>query len=139
TKVVSRLWTAVDNCGNATNRVQTITVRDTTPPLVTAPANLTIACTDSINPSINTALGRATAVDGCSGASTPTFADQVVPGNCAGSYTVKRTWSSTDACGNTGTALQLITVQDIVPPVLTAPANKTIACTASLDPSINTA
>jgi hypothetical protein len=139
TKVVSRLWTAIDNCGNTTNRVQTITVRDTTPPVVTAPANITIACTDSLNPSINTALGRATAVDGCSGASTPTFADQIVPGNCAGSYTVRRTWSSVDACGNTGTALQLITVQDTVPPVVTAPPTITVACTASLNPSINTA
>ena len=31
-KIIWRLWTATDACGNATNAVQTITVRDTTPP-----------------------------------------------------------------------------------------------------------
>jgi hypothetical protein len=135
TRVVSRLWTAVDQFGNTTNRVQTISVHDA--PVVTAPRNITIACTDSLNPSINTALGRATATEGCSSPSTPTFADRIVPGNCAGSYTVQRTWSSVDACGNIGTALQTISVQDIVPPVVTPPANVTIACTDSPNPSVN--
>jgi len=35
TKVVSRTWTATDQCGNSTNRVQTITVRDNAPPTIT--------------------------------------------------------------------------------------------------------
>jgi hypothetical protein len=136
---VNRTWTSHDNCGNIGTALQTITVQDTTPPVVTAPANLTIACTASLDPNVNTALGLATATDGCSGASTPTYNDQIVAGNCAGNYTVNRTWTSHDNCGNIGTALQTITVQDTTPPVVTAPANLTIACTASLDPSVNTA
>jgi hypothetical protein len=137
--IIKRTYTATDACGNSSNLVQTITVQDTMPPVVTAPANLTIACTDSLNPSVNKTLGTATAVDNCTGASTPTYSDQTVAGNCPGNYTVKRTWSSVDGCGNIGTALQTITVQDIVPPVVTPPANVTIACTDSQDPNVNKA
>jgi hypothetical protein len=137
--IIKRTYTATDPCGNSISQIQTITVQDTIAPVVTAPANITIACTDSLNPSINKALGAATAVDNCTGASTPTYNDQTVAGNCPGNYTVKRTWSSVDGCGNIGTALQVITVQDIVPPVVTPPANITIACTDSQDPNLNKA
>src|SRR5262249_25079169 len=109
--VIKRTYTATDRCGNSSSQIQTITVQDTIPPVVTPPANLTIACTDSLNPSINRALGAATAVDNCGAASTPTYGDHIIPGNCAGNYTVQRTWSSQDSCGNIGTALQTITVQ----------------------------
>src|SRR5258707_3640593 len=114
---------SADGSGNSSTALQTITVQDTVAPVVTAPGNVTIACTDSLNPAINHALGVATAVDNCSGASTPTYTDQTIAGNYAGNYTVKRTWSSQDSCGNVGTALQTITVQDTVPPVVTAPGN----------------
>src|SRR5260221_219706 len=55
TKVISRTWTASDQCGNTTNRVQTITVRDTTPPIVTPHASVVLECpsdTTSNNASI---------------------------------------------------------------------------------------
>jgi hypothetical protein len=74
-------------------------------------------------------LGVATATDNCSGASAPTFSDQTVPGNCAGNYTVKRTWRSQDGCGNVSTALQTITVQDTTAPIVLAPPNATLPFT----------
>src|SRR5207245_11136583 len=98
-------------------------------PVGPAPANITSACTNSLDPSVNQALGSATAVDNCSGASAPTYSDQIIPGNCAGSYTVTRTWSSQDACGNVGTAVQTITVQNNTP-TITAPANLVLPFTA---------
>ena len=39
-----------------------------------------------------------------------TFTDATAPGTCANNYTVTRTLSATDACGNTATASQVITV-----------------------------
>ncbi|HTL56131.1 MAG TPA: hypothetical protein VL361_10660, partial [Candidatus Limnocylindrales bacterium] len=135
--VIKRTYTATDACGNSSSQVQTITVQDTIAPVVTVPANITIACTDSLNPAVNRALGTATATDNCTVASTPTYTDATTPGTCPGNYVVKRTWSSVDPCGNIGTALQTITVQDTVPPVVTAPANITIACTDSQDPTVN--
>jgi hypothetical protein len=127
---VNRTWSSQDGCGNTGTALQTITVQDTVVPAVTAPPNVTVACTASLDPSVNNLLGTATAVDGCSGASTPTYSDQVIPGNCAGNYTVNRTWSSQDGCGNTGTASQTITVQDTTPPNVTAPADLVLSYTA---------
>jgi hypothetical protein len=55
--------------------------------------------------------------DAC-GTATVTFTDATTPGSCANNYTVTRTFSATDACGNTATASQAITVIDNTPPVL---------------------
>src|SRR5262249_2607761 len=35
--VITRTWTATDNCGNSTNCMQTIIVNDTTKPIITCP------------------------------------------------------------------------------------------------------
>src|SRR4029077_11140294 len=49
-----------------------------------------------------------------------------------GSYSVTRTWTATDACGNSSTASQTINVQDISAPVIAAlPAPSTINCPAT--------
>ena len=62
--VITRTWKATDNCGNFSTCDQTITVTDTTGPVITCPANIGIDCTASILPA-NT--GTATATDDCSG------------------------------------------------------------------------
>src|SRR6185503_12862408 len=40
-KVITRTYKATDACGNVGNYTQTITVHDTTAPVITSPANLT--------------------------------------------------------------------------------------------------
>ena len=42
--LIARTWTATDECGNRTSAVQTITLRDTTPPNLRLPPNLTLEC-----------------------------------------------------------------------------------------------
>jgi hypothetical protein len=49
---------------------------------------------------------------------TLTSADVTTNGTCAGSYSVTRTWTATDACGTQLLLLQTINVQDITAPVV---------------------
>lgn len=84
-------------------------------PTIDAPDDVTIACTESTDPS-NT--GAATASDDV-GTPVVDYTDDVTAGDCAGNYTIVRTWTATDACGHVTSADQTITVQDIVGPTIT--------------------
>ena len=123
TKVVSRLWTAVDACGNATNRLQTITVRDTTPPSLLLPANVTQECPGDPRTNVT---GVPIVMDLC-GSVALSYSD-IVSNSCGGSRTIRRTWTAADACGNNTNRVQTITVRDTTPPALRAPANLAIEC-----------
>ena len=43
---ITRTFTATDDCGNATTATQTITIIDTTEPVLTIPADYTAECSD---------------------------------------------------------------------------------------------
>src|SRR5205807_1693757 len=82
TKVISRTWTATDGCGNIASALQTITVRDTTPPSITAPQDLVLECpADTTTNSTGVALAQ----DGC-GLVTLSYSDAVT--NSCGSTKV---------------------------------------------------
>src|SRR5678815_2714845 len=99
---------------NTATASQTITVRDTTPPTISAlPGPSTIECTGT------PAFTTPTASDAC-GTATLTSADVTTAGTCANNYSITRTWTATDACGNTATASQTITVRDTTPPTISA-------------------
>jgi len=92
----------------------TITVVDTTPPVITCPPDVVLECPANTSPS---ATGTATAVDNCS---TPivTHADVSVPG-CGGTVTITRTWTATDPSGNSASCVQTVKTVDTTPPVVT--------------------
>ena len=97
---------------------------DTTPPVVTPPADIIVAAVDAIgtpksDPAIQTFVNSVTTIDDTDGPlPTTNNAPDVFP---LGSTPVE--FSATDAAGNTGSASALVTVQDLTPPVVTAPAN----------------
>jgi hypothetical protein len=126
TKVIARTWTATDDCGNSTNGLQTITVRDITPPTITAPTSLVLECPADTS---TNATGVAIAADGCS-AVTITYSDSVT-NRCGGTRLITRTWTATDGCGNHASALQTITVQDTTRPTLTLPPDRVLECPAN--------
>ncbi len=128
---ITRTWTATDACGNSSSCVQIITIDDSTPPVITCPADVTLACTDSTDPADT---GSATASDNCDGNPIVTFLDEVSPDGCSGEGGIVRTWTATDACGNSNTCVQIISIFDDLAPVITCPANTTIECTESTLP-----
>ena len=130
TEVITRVWTATDACGNASNCTQTITVVDTTPPVITCPADATVECGGDTSPA---GTGTATATDGC-GTTTVTYADTSAPG-CGNTEVITRVWTATDECGNTSNCTQIITVVDTTPPVITCPANATVECGGDTSPA----
>src|SRR5204862_31168 len=105
---------------------QTITVTDNTAPVFTSvPANASASC-DAVP-----AAGTATASDNCSGATVVYNGETTASGSCSGNYTITRTWTATDGCGNSSSASQTITVTDNTAPVFTSvPANASASCDA---------
>jgi hypothetical protein len=98
---ITRTWKATDACGNTACCIQTIVVRDTTPPAVTWPSDVKLTCKDcNIRPE-NT--GFPVATDACCPPKV-TYKD-CIKGNCP-KY-VERTWTVTDGV-NTVRHLQII-------------------------------
>jgi hypothetical protein len=125
-EVLTRTWSAEDSCGNVSTCDQVITLEDKAPPTIICPSDLTIDCSGSTDP-VNT--GEATATDDC-GTVTLTYTD-VTTGICP--KTLTRTWQAEDLCGNIATCVQLISIDDQTPPILTCPSDLTLDCGASLD------
>ena len=124
---ITRTWTAADSCGNSTTASQTITVQDTAGPVFSSlPEPTTISCPNT------PVFAFATATDECGSDFSLTFNDVKTEGNCAGSYSITRTWTATDTCGNSATASQTITVEDTTGPITTTEfsTNTTANCDA---------
>ena len=124
---VTRAFTATDECGNASSATQTITIVDTTAPSFNEelPMDMTVEC-DNVPDMVTL-----TATDNCQGVMV-TPSSSIAPGNCPGNYTISRSWSVSDDCGNTSSHTQTITVQDTTAPELTVPADYTIECSEEL-------
>jgi len=126
---LTRTWTAIDLCGRTTVHTQIITVEDNNNPMMTRPVNLTVDCQDVNNLAVT---GEPTNVsDGCDADPDVTFVDNItVPGSCPFNYTLERTWTVTDACGNSFSDVQTIFVEDVTPPTFgTTPQDMDMACT----------
>ncbi|HJW28163.1 MAG TPA: SdrD B-like domain-containing protein, partial [Saprospiraceae bacterium] len=130
--IITRTWTATDNCGNSSTCSQLITVDDSMAPAITCPANITITCTASTLPG-NT--GSATATDSCDPSPVISWSDVTTTGTCPQAYSITRTWTAADHCGNSSTCQQIISIIDNAAPAISCPTDVTIQCTASTQPS----
>jgi hypothetical protein len=119
---ITRTWLAEDACGNVSSASQTVTVMDDEGPVFDmVPADKTISCGEAL------VFGQAEASDVCSFAEL-SFEDEMTL-SCEGSYTVTRTWTATDGCGNISQAQQKITVEDTQAPVFeTVVVDQYISC-----------
>jgi len=113
-RVIDRTFTATDGCGNTSTHVQTISFLDTTAPVFTAtPQDMWLEC------SVELPVSEALASDDC-GSVTVTSSDETIQGECSGDFTVLRTFTAEDGCGNSDTYVQSFIFTDTTAPVVTA-------------------
>ena len=115
----TRSWIATDAGGNTSILSQTVTVIDTMPPALNAPADLRVRAGTAWSfgiPEMSDAGGAVTlAVEG-------TITNRA----CGGSYMARRSWRATDTSGNSALCSQSVTVTDDEAPIVTCPAAKTV-------------
>ncbi|HEX8723402.1 MAG TPA: PxKF domain-containing protein [Pyrinomonadaceae bacterium] len=108
-------YTARDAAGHVVTGTQRVTVHESTPPTITAPADVEAFADASCVATV--ALGTPAASDNCRGVRVTNNAPAAFP---LGQTVV--TWTATDASGNTATDTQVVTVVDNTPPALNVPA-----------------
>lgn len=113
---VTVTFTATDNCGNMSNSTGTFIIQDTTDPVFTSdlPQDISVSCDAVPEPQVLTGS------DSCSNEVTITVNDVISEdeSECAGQYTLLRTWTITDSCGNDQSYTQTISVYDNTAPTL---------------------
>jgi len=106
-------WTATDDSGNSGTDTQLVTVVDTTPPSIAAPADVTVECTSPLGTPV--ALGTPVVSDVCDDAvSVSNDAPALFP---LGMTTVL--WTAVDNFDNSASDAQLVTVVDTTAPAFT--------------------
>ena len=120
-------FTVTDDSGNSASMMTTVTVTDATPPMITAPGNVSVEgdTTGGADPA-GTALAAFLAgavgndiVDG------PVMITNDAPTLFPIGETIV-IFTATDDAGNTATATATVTITDATPPMITAPANVSV-------------
>jgi hypothetical protein len=96
---------ANDACGNPSSKSVTVKVEGTAP-VITCPVDKVLTCGDMTTTNVT---GVATAADDCDSDPQITYTDLVF-GACPTGMTITRTWTAMDACGNSVSCDQIITV-----------------------------
>ncbi|HLN56399.1 MAG TPA: gliding motility-associated C-terminal domain-containing protein [Bacteroidales bacterium] len=127
-KTVTVTFTASDGCGNTATATKDFTVNDNTAPVITgaiAPATVE-GCAVTDAPAAVTTVAAlegmgVTITDACTAdASLAVTSSDVSAGTCP--VVITRTYTITDACGNSSTAVQTINVDDTTDPSASNPA-----------------
>jgi Secretion system C-terminal sorting domain len=106
----TRTWSANDGCGTSNTAVQTIQrIEDTEAPTLIGKANLgTLSGCDNALPTATQFAYKAT--DACSPEVAPTVTNWVQKHSTVAATTYTRTWTAIDACGNSKTVVQTVTI-----------------------------
>jgi PKD repeat protein len=112
---ITRTWTATDTAGNSVECVQTIEVRDTTPPALTL-SNKTFECDGAGNvDDIAGWLADPIGADDCSEVVISNDYGDLI-GTCPGTGAALVTFTATDECGNSTERMATVTIVDTTPP-----------------------
>ncbi len=122
-------WTAVDTSGNTANATQSVIVKDTTPPSILVPKDITIEATSLKDNSVP--IEKANATDAVSVVS--------VKGDAPSTFPIGKTvitWTATDEAGNKANATQIVDVVDTTPPKITPPKDIRAEATSLTDNAV---
>ena len=113
TRILTRTFTATDDCGNSNSFVQTITfIDEIAPTFVNFPADQTINCDETI------LEGEPEVIDNCDTNPIVSVTNDTLAGTCLNEILVFRTFTVTDFCGNSNAGVQLIRFVDDVAPII---------------------
>ncbi|MGB5331308.1 MAG: HYR domain-containing protein [Woeseiaceae bacterium] len=124
-------WTVTDTSGNTATAGQLVTIVDTTPPTITAPADISQEADSVLN---SLALGAATATDAVGVTDISNDADTTYPGGFPVGDNWPVTWTARDAAGNSATDIQFVTITDTTPPVFNVVPGQEFNFEATLPP-----
>ncbi|KAJ8900701.1 hypothetical protein NDN08_000002 [Rhodosorus marinus] len=136
-RIITRTWTATDECGNSSSVEQLITqeVLDETPPaLLNVPASFDAICDREFVPTPMDEFDvSATDDDECFDGEVQT--SSVESGSTCDGRVFERTWSATDPSGQEGAVTQTITLlgDTFLPEFTNFPDDMTFSCTAVED------
>ena len=129
--VLERVYTATDVCGNTSSAIQYITITDTTAPDLDVPADITAECDEValLADGYYFLSEGAEASDNCGLEVTIDYSEVVLDGDCTNNFTIVRTWTATDYCGNITIESQNVVVSDTTDPEFTSfPADFSLSC-----------
>jgi hypothetical protein len=121
--VIVRTWSATDACGNVGTASASYYVFDNTAPSFDSVSETSfISCEDELPQTFYNVS------DNCQGEVEVVISEAIEEGDCPNEYSVVRTLTATDVCGNVETSTHIIFVQDNTNPVITGDAVVEIAC-----------
>ncbi len=136
TTFILELYVTGDN-GCTSMCSMTVALVDTIPPLITyVPDSMFLQCASEVPPASPDSI---MVTDNCAGDIMVMVSDSIMNDTlCPNQFTLIRTWTAMDTCGNVSTASQFISVFDSIPPVLyDVPADTGVCCADSIPPPAN--
>ena len=116
--------TAKDAAGNASSKSFNVVVRDTTPPVLTVPSDMTVEATSPAGAVVSFVVSATDAV-----AVSPAITFSQAPGSTFALGTTMVTVTAKDAAGNAASRSFNVVVRDTTPPTLTVPSDMTLEAT----------
>lgn len=123
---LTRIWTALDASGNASQASQVLVFDDIVPPTLTVPPPLTLNCRGNggvrfTNSQVQNWANQATGEDDCSCVVVTFTGPTILPSICQGVSFNVINFTVTDECGNMTSGTSTITVVDTSGPNMTCP------------------
>ncbi len=129
--IIQACWTAVDSCSNSATACVTYTIRDTIPPIIRCPTNISVGCDSNVPPCPANLAGFVAmggfASDNCDTNLTFFCIDGPRIGN-----QIVRTYTVCDDCTNCASCTQVITFVGNTPPTLVCPPDLTVECSNNI-------